>query len=620
MQYKPFPSEKRAYILQKPFEEFEQFFQELSPTEQGRLTTSLPPLRTGGFRPHRPERRKMQLRRLRGIAKNPEHPHHLLAWNIFEGVWQAWIGSHPELRTLLEHYDNSDDFHDDEPKHPNTYLDIECFKYLTHASFNNIISQEVIKKFYEFGYFKQENIISSYIHLAHSIHDIAKNKNMSSSLEMIENIQHDIASLHKKSAEIIKIHEDMQNKVSDFESILSQQKNDLIIKIEDLSLHLLGTDNIEKRLIRVEDVTKTIEHVCESQQQNTKSISNECTAQLRDMQEYLELLGTTVDEHSHNMAELHASYHQLVSNTVSASELTPGAYTHSSLVPGTPKKISALVSPTTLPILDGHIFLQHRLLPALAAWMPEMTLLWAELFHHALQVCRWVLIPNPAWGLAYHEAMGGTANIQVVQVEPTWLVFADAWKGAVEQCWMAAYQRPERLHLLLLEDVNRALPECWGRPWLDLLAGFREVLPVAEPCGWPENLRILSCPATDKATLPLSQTVVQHWAAVSLPSVGVAPTSPPITREGHVPWDTWKAWGMQDMDEKTSTVSPLYHGETRVHTKEFGPLARSVTRDLHRLETSLQRLAPQREVTQTVRNIRITWPEEYLQLTDDTDE
>ena len=95
MQYKPFPPEKRAYILQKPFEEFEQFFQELSPTEQNRLTSSLPPLSKGGFRPNRPERRKMQLRRLWGIAKNPEHSHNALAWSTLESVWQAWIVSHP---------------------------------------------------------------------------------------------------------------------------------------------------------------------------------------------------------------------------------------------------------------------------------------------------------------------------------------------------------------------------------------------------------------------------------------------------------------------------------------------------------------------------------------------
>ncbi len=248
-----------------------------------------------------------------------------------------------------------------------------------------------------------------------------------------------------------------------------------------------------------------------------------------------------------------------------------------------------------------------------------MTLLWAALFHHTIRTCRWVLIPNPAWGLAYHEAMGGTATIQIVQVEPTWLCFADAWKGSVEQCWMAAYQKPERLHLLLFEDVNRALPECWARPWLDLLAGFREVLPVVEQCGWPENLRILACPDADQAALPLSKTVVQHWAAVSLRPLGAKPASPPIIREGHVAWDAWKAWGTQDTEKEANTVPWPHNGDAGFNLKDFGPLARSVTRDLQRLEVSLQRLGRQ-EVAQTVSNIRIKWPQEYLQLADDADE
>jgi hypothetical protein len=40
MQYKPFPSEKRTYILQKP-KEFEQFFQEISLAERNNLMNRL---------------------------------------------------------------------------------------------------------------------------------------------------------------------------------------------------------------------------------------------------------------------------------------------------------------------------------------------------------------------------------------------------------------------------------------------------------------------------------------------------------------------------------------------------------------------------------------------------
>jgi hypothetical protein len=612
MQYKPFPPEKRAYILQKPFEEFEQFFQELSPTEQNRLASSLPSLPTGGFRANRPERRKMQLQRLWSVAKNPER------WSILEGIWQAWVTSHPELNALLEHYDNSDDFQDEEPKPPNTYLDIECVKYLTYASFNNKISQEVVRKFYEFGYFKKENVIDSYVYLANSIDDIEKNKTILSALEMTEKIKNDITYLERKNREIIETQDTVKNKVENFGSLIFQQKNDFTKKIEGLSLNLLGVEDLGKRLMHIEDFVKTIEHACAVHQQSIESISEEYVTRFLEMQEYIDLLGTTADENSRNIAELRAFYHQLVARGIPAAE--PVTITNSSLALDATNTISARVSPTTPPIEDCRTFLQNRLLPALVAWMPDMTLLWAELFHHTVRACQWVLIPNPAWGLAYCEAMGGTATIQVTQVEPTWLCFADAWKGAVEQCWKTAYQQPESLHLLLLEDVNRTLPECWAKPLLDLLAGFREVLPVAEQFGWPENLRILVCLASDQATLPLSKTVVQHWAAVSRQPLGAKLASAPIVREGHVPWDAWKAWGLQDTEREASAILALPDGDAGFNMQDFGPLARSVTKEMHRLEISLQRLEPQREVAQTVRNIRIKWPQEYLQLTDDADE
>jgi hypothetical protein len=379
-------------------------------------------------------------------------------------------------------------------------------------------------------------------------------------------------------------------------------------------------DDIKKQLALIENFTKTIEDACKTHQKNIEGISKEYDTRFREMQDYIDLLGTTIDENSRNIAELRVPYHQLATRDIPTAEPTTVTNAPSSLAADATNIISAIVSPTTPPIQDCNTFLQNRLLPALAAWMPDITLLWAELFHHAVRACRWVLIPNPAWGLAYHEAMGGTATIQIVQVEPTWLCFADAWKGFVEQCWMAAYQKPESLHLLLFEDVNRALPECWARPWLDLLAGFREVLPVAEQFRWPENLRILACPAADQATLPLSKTVVQHWAAVSLRPLGAKTAFPPIICEGHVPWDVWKAWGPQDTEKEVSTVPWLHNDDAGFNMKDFGPLARSVTRDLHHLETSLHRLDPQKEVAQTVRNIRIKWPQEYLQLADDTDE
>ena len=405
----------------------------------------------------------------------------------------------------------------------------------------------------------------------------------------------------------------MKSKIDYSESEILQKITDSSTKIDQ---NLLAINNLETRLTYIENLSKTIEDLHMVHQQNMETISNECATRYREMQEYVERLGATLDENGHNIAELRTSYYQLALKDLP----TPDAKPPSPLIPDTTNNASAGVSPITTPSIKCcDDFLQYRLFPALDAWVPDMTLRWAELFHHAVRACQWVLIPNPAWGLAYREAMGGTAAIQIVQVEPTWLRFTDAWKGYVEQCWMTAYHKPECLHLLLFEDVNRALPECWARPWLDLLAGFREVLPVVEQYGWPENLRILACLAADQAALPLSQTVVRHWAAVSLQPLRDQLASPPM-REGHIPWEAWQSWGTQDTEQEISKVSWVPNSDDGFNMKDFGPLARSVARDLHRLQSSLQHRDPQNDFARIARNIRIKWPREYLQHTDDVDE
>jgi hypothetical protein len=218
--------------------------------------------------------------------------------------------------------------------------------------------------------------------------------------------------------------------------------------------------------------------------------------------------------------------------------------------------------------------------------------------------------------------MGETAHLHIVQVEPTWLCFADAWR-VVAPAWQAAQQHPDCLHLLLFEDVNRALPECWARPWLDVLAGFRRGLPVEGPPEWPVNIRILACLASDQAALPLSKTVVQHWAAVSLRPVGTRSSKPAQLQAGHVPWAAWQSWGT---GEETATVTATQvasedRHDVRIDWSQFGPLAHSVARDLCRLEASLRYLDPNIDTAlQTVKNVRSTWPQEYLLTQETVDE
>jgi hypothetical protein len=195
-----------------------------------------------------------------------------------------------------------------------------------------------------------------------------------------------------------------------------------------------------------------------------------------------------------------------------------------------------------------------------------------------------------------------------VQVEATWLCFADAWKGAIERYWLAAYEEPERLHILLLEDVNRSLPECWAKPWLDLLSGFRDVLPTENNLAWPDNVRILACPASDKAALPLSIDIIKHWAAVPLHLIGeaISPPPPPL-RKGYMSWMQWQVWGDPENNHAALRLEGL---------KDFGPLASSVARDLRHIISSLNSDDPEHDA-RIANYIRINWPQEYAQSCND---
>src|SRR4030095_14433227 len=75
MQPKPFPAEKREYIVnKKSFEEFWDFFQELTPPKKTHLSSSqMLPQPHGGFRPHTRELLRRQLRILWDDARKPEN-------------------------------------------------------------------------------------------------------------------------------------------------------------------------------------------------------------------------------------------------------------------------------------------------------------------------------------------------------------------------------------------------------------------------------------------------------------------------------------------------------------------------------------------------------------------
>jgi hypothetical protein len=133
----------------------------------------------------------------------------------------------------------------------------------------------------------------------------------------------------------------------------------------------------------------------------------------------------------------------------------------------------------------------------------------------------------------------------------------------------------------------------------------------------------LACLASDQAALPLSKTVVQHWAAVSLRPVGTRSPEPAQLQAGHVPWAAWQSWGTGE-ETATVTATQVASGDKHdvgIDWSQFGPLAYSVARDLCRLEASLRHWDPHIDnALQTGKNVRSTWPQEYLLPQEPVDE
>jgi len=260
-----------------------------------------------------------------------------------------------------------------------------------------------------------------------------------------------------------------------------------------------------------------------------------------------------------------------------------------------------------IPIEDSKKFIYQRLHPALDRWLLGASGQQAKFFHLAVLGCRWLLVPSASWAMAYGDALGGTGRVLNVTVEATWVRFADAFRGEVADFWRAATQDTNRLYLLLFSDLDRALPQCWAKPWLDALAGFRDTLPN-EQVGWPSNLRVLGTLATDTAVLPLDRNVVNYWGAIRRDSLDAEKAESAL--DGHVPLASWLCWARSPDFAKTAAAQENWHDKTEIDA--FGALRRSVWDDLKRLTAIGQCLGEEAEVAALqAEKIRIEWPREY---------
>lgn len=167
MEAKPYPEEKRRYLIDRGNEDFIAFLEQVEATKEGQRTLkSLLPSKVKGFRPgHAPLKRTVPILIIELKKEGELSNSSSRIWASFKNAWAAWVRSHDELNPILLELDNSADF--DEKGEctalPNSELDIQCFKHLLEASENHLVDRETIERFYDYGYFLPSEEIEAFI-------------------------------------------------------------------------------------------------------------------------------------------------------------------------------------------------------------------------------------------------------------------------------------------------------------------------------------------------------------------------------------------------------------------------------------------------------------------------
>lgn len=163
MNSKPYPAEKRLKISQQPVEEIVRFTKEVSPNLWNAFARRLPPV--DGFRRGNPQELQKRIKTFINRIQRWND----MEWMLFKDLWVDWVKTHSQLDELLSILDNSADFiENNEGIPPNTPLDIQCFKFLALKSEESRVPRELIKRFYDFGYFQEDERIEQYIAVAKS--------------------------------------------------------------------------------------------------------------------------------------------------------------------------------------------------------------------------------------------------------------------------------------------------------------------------------------------------------------------------------------------------------------------------------------------------------------------
>ena len=306
MEGKPYPETKRRILIELGPADFIQFLEEVTDLK-GKLfiRNRLLQRRVPGFRDGRaPFTRTVPqlIAKLRSEQEltNPDS----VAWNSFADTWMYWVKSHQELDNTLTAFNNGEDFDENHNciKPPNSELDIECFKFLLEASHNTAIHQEVVNRFYEYGYFNEDERIQNLINQMPSCEEIEQREQLAGLpdkvgelFQAIDRLSQDITDINSRIAamespdeleqelteQIAKVRQDFDTRLQNLEQTIIDKHNqfdDRISSIESRSTQLVDLMNrissLESRFSELQGSINSFENkLIEIQPLNEQEIS-----------------------------------------------------------------------------------------------------------------------------------------------------------------------------------------------------------------------------------------------------------------------------------------------------------------------------------------------------------
>jgi hypothetical protein len=184
-------------------------------------------------------------------------------------------------------------------------------------------------------------------------------------------------------------------------------------------------------------------------------------------------------------------------------------------------------------------FVDARLAPTLREFGLSMPSNKVIDFHSLMVASALVTLPDVSWAVAYAESMGGSAVSHCLSVEPNWMSFSQVFEGELGQAFSDAVNDSQRLHIIILEGIDRCPSHAWIQPFFQLNAGWRTSLPCHEGKGWPSNLRVVFTEEQSAASFPLPKFMLK-WAVPF--STELIDSQEPVIAciQGHLPFGTWE--------------------------------------------------------------------------------